>query len=550
MSRDADIENPADAQAAPTLLAARKAREDRKPRNLSAAAAPPAVESAAPPDEVTAPAAPAIGAPPPAEPEAAAPPPPDTPQVHMVAICDIEVPPDRLRALRQDVVDEIAASIGGPQGLVHPILLRRGANGGLILTVGRHRLEAERQRGHAFIRAEIRDLDEDEARLAEIDENLVRADLSPAERALHFRERKRLYEQAHPETKHGAVGRGGKSSQNEKSFVEDTAAKTGKGRSTIARDVARANNIGDLLPDVIGTSLDRGDELDALAKLSEPEQQALARRAANGETVSAKTRVKQVRRQEREQGLAEKTKQAAAALAQLPPASVIVSDPALKFKTWSEAGMDRSADNHYPCGTIEQMIALKPPMADDAILFLWTCSPQLENSLALMKAWGFQYKFYSGWDKGVEGTGRWARSLLELIVVGTKGSIPAPAPGEQFPQLFRARRGKHSEKPDEVYEAIERLFPNLIKLEMFARKPRDGWLTWGNESDLPPSAAPEPPAAPDPATERKQLYGAMFSEPESPQQATPAPHDGADQDRHRGDDDDGLSIPNLCRVRS
>jgi hypothetical protein len=45
-------------------------------------------------------------------------------------------------------------------------------------------------------------------RLQEIDENLVRADLSPAERAAHHAERKRLYEREHPETRNGATGRG------------------------------------------------------------------------------------------------------------------------------------------------------------------------------------------------------------------------------------------------------------------------------------------------------------------------------------------------------
>jgi hypothetical protein len=80
--------------------------------------------------------------------------------------------------------------------------------------------------------------------LDEIDENLIRADLSPAERALASGRRKELYEQQHKEAKHGAIGRGRKkTSQDEKSFVADTAAKTGKGRSTVARDVTRANKV-------------------------------------------------------------------------------------------------------------------------------------------------------------------------------------------------------------------------------------------------------------------------------------------------------------------
>ena len=78
------------------------------------------------------------------------------------------------------------------------------------------------------------DLGDDEAKLLQIDENLCRAELSPAERAAHLVERKRLYETLHPETGHGgdrrsAEARSSSHSENLKAFVEDTAAKTGKG---------------------------------------------------------------------------------------------------------------------------------------------------------------------------------------------------------------------------------------------------------------------------------------------------------------------------------
>jgi hypothetical protein len=100
-----------------------------------------------------------------------------------------------------------------------------------------------------------------------------------------------------------------------KAFVKDTAVKTRKGRSTVARDVTRANKVP-VLKQIVGTSLDKGDEIDALAKLSEDEQSKLAERAKAGEKVSAKLRVKQVRRAEREKELAEKTVAAAKKLGQ------------------------------------------------------------------------------------------------------------------------------------------------------------------------------------------------------------------------------------------
>jgi hypothetical protein len=61
-------------------------------------------------------------------------------------------------------------------------------------------------------------MDADQAELAEIDENLIRADLTPAEEAIHIGRRKAIYEKLHPETVHGAVGRRGKRSQHATSF--------------------------------------------------------------------------------------------------------------------------------------------------------------------------------------------------------------------------------------------------------------------------------------------------------------------------------------------
>ena len=120
-------------------------------------------------------------------------------------------------------------------------------------------LEAARKCGHQTIRAEVYDdLGDDEAKLLQIDENLCRAELSPAERAAHLVERKRLYETLHPETGHGgdrrsAEARSSSHSENLKAFVEDTAAKTGKGRSTIAREAKRGADIRDVAQ-LAGTS--------------------------------------------------------------------------------------------------------------------------------------------------------------------------------------------------------------------------------------------------------------------------------------------------------
>ena len=181
--------------------------------------------------------------------------------VASIAIDQIEVGA-RLRHLRPEKVDEIAESIAAQSLLQSIIVRRRGA--GYELVAGLHRLEASRKCGHEAIRAEICDTatSDDEAALIQIDENLCRAELSPAESAAHYAERKRLFERLHPEIGHGgdrrsADARSSSHSENLKAFVEDTAAKTGKGRSTIAREAKRGADIRDVAQ-LAGTSLDFG----------------------------------------------------------------------------------------------------------------------------------------------------------------------------------------------------------------------------------------------------------------------------------------------------
>jgi N6-adenosine-specific RNA methylase IME4 len=85
------------------------------------------------------------------------------------------------------------------------------------------------------------------------------------------------------------------------------------------------------------------------------------------------------------------------------------------------------------------------------------------------------------------GTGYWFRNKHELLLVGVRGKIPAPAPGTQFASLIDAPVGEHSAKPDAFLEMIESYFPNLPKIELNARRRRDGWSCWGNEA--PPRPA-------------------------------------------------------------
>src|SRR4051794_38275731 len=114
--------------------------------------------------------------------------------LHTIPFEDIEVGA-RMRQLRETTVTELMDSIR-KVGLLNPISVTRDKRT-FHLVAGAHRLEAVK-RLQTFARIEVLVIDNikdaDKAALAEIDENLVRAELSPAERAAHVGKRKKLYE--------------------------------------------------------------------------------------------------------------------------------------------------------------------------------------------------------------------------------------------------------------------------------------------------------------------------------------------------------------------
>jgi ParB-like chromosome segregation protein Spo0J len=219
------------------------------------------------------------------------------PDTKIVPLRSITVARHRLRALREDNVEAIAQSMA-KQGQLQPIVVRPQKDGGYWLVAGLHRLEAAKKLEWKGINCTIfDDMEADRAELIEIDENLIRADLTAAERALHTTKRKELYDRFHPETRKGAAGGRAKAAirkgpganaqiERTQTFVKDTAKKTGTGRSSVQRDVTRGKKVK-VLRDIVGTSLDKGAEIDALAKLPASIQESLAKAAKTGEKVSA-----------------------------------------------------------------------------------------------------------------------------------------------------------------------------------------------------------------------------------------------------------------------
>jgi N6-adenosine-specific RNA methylase IME4 len=173
--------------------------------------------------------------------------------------------------------------------------------------------------------------------------------------------------------------------------------------------------------------------------------------------------------------------------------SIIVSDPPWEWVTYSEKGqLSSSPGNHYLTvkrGSkfdFEDLCALDIPAAKDCVLFGWATVPCNPEAFQCYAAWGWKdcYKSKIYWIKPTGGQGYWSQNRVEELLIFRRGNkVPAPTFGsEGFPQVIEAPRGEHSEKPEVFFEHIDRLYPNLPKLEMFARRwSRPGWEFHGNE---------------------------------------------------------------------
>lgn len=164
-----------------------------------------------------------------------------------VKIEEIKVNPGR-RAVSRDGIEELAFSME-QVGLLNPITLTED----YTLVAGLHRLEAAKSLGWSEIECTISELDGLTARLAELDENFARTNLSPLELGDFLKQRKEIYEELYPETKAGVaqtIGRNkakGKTTdcklQSKKPFIENTADLTGQHPSTISRHIKVASEL-------------------------------------------------------------------------------------------------------------------------------------------------------------------------------------------------------------------------------------------------------------------------------------------------------------------
>ncbi|MBI06829.1 MAG: hypothetical protein CMM54_07615 [Rhodospirillaceae bacterium] len=122
--------------------------------------------------------------------------------------------------------------------------------------------------------------------------------------------------------------------------------------------------------------------------------------------------------------------------------------------------------------------------AEKSQLHLWCTTNTLQDALALMEAWGFEYRSQLVWTKpkGIPLGDYWANAH-EILLLGVKGgNCPFKRDGEYPSSVFEAPSGEHSKKPDGIRDLVAEVSPEY-RLELFARQSYEGWTCWGDEID-------------------------------------------------------------------
>jgi N6-adenosine-specific RNA methylase IME4 len=154
--------------------------------------------------------------------------------------------------------------------------------------------------------------------------------------------------------------------------------------------------------------------------------------------------------------------------------------------TWGARVDKARPQKFYETMAVAEIAALKVPSAEQAHLYLWCLTQHVDWGYEVARSWGFEPATMLTWCKPTLGVGRF-RCNTEHVIVARKGSRHGNPFGEggRHAQAtdgtwFTWPRGKHSEKPDDFYALVEHLSPSP-RLEMFARREREGWHVWGHE---------------------------------------------------------------------
>ena len=167
----------------------------------------------------------------------------------------------------------------------------------------------------------------------------------------------------------------------------------------------------------------------------------------------------------------------------------IVADPPWQYGKWGMPS-DRpnqiaARDMPYPTMSVNEIceMHIKALVADDCDLYLWATQKYLPAAFEVMKAWGFKYCQILTWCKTPRGTGQGGLycPTTEFLILGRRGKMPKDKTRlDSTWWNIKRPHNQHSKKPEFFQDLIERMSDGP-RIELFARRPREGWDVWGNE---------------------------------------------------------------------
>lgn len=164
-------------------------------------------------------------------------------------------------------------------------------------------------------------------------------------------------------------------------------------------------------------------------------------------------------------------------------------DPPWAFKTYSEKGKGKSAEQHYDTMTIDDIYAM--PIADLAHrdgmwVWLYATAPMYDQARECFRKWGVTYVTMGVWVKMVKdgskptfGTGYALRNCHEPFLIGKVGK-PKIHTRDIRSAILEPRR-EHSRKPEQGYVEAAKMAGPYPKADIFSREQRPGWDCFGNE---------------------------------------------------------------------
>ena len=387
---------------------------------------------------------------------------------------------DNQRPLDQDQVANIAKSMG-ETGTWTPIFVRPSGE----LVAGLHRLAAAKQLGWTEVDCTIFHGDDLEARLLTINENLKRYNLSVLEEAEAIIERETILEELGQRAKSGdnrftrQESRGAHGAPLPKANA-DLAVEVGRSKRSYKERKQIGENIEKKSRDALleHPIADSAKELLGLARMDKPHQAADVAELVGGAVSlrEAQSNLQKAQEQER--------------LTNIPVTPdgdqlyrCIVIDPPWPMRKILRDTVPKQDVFPYKTMTLDaikdiDIASLADP--DGCHVYLWTTQKFLPNSFDIMQEWGVNYQCLMTWTKPTGFTPFSWMYNTEHVLFGTIGNLAVQRKGLKIG--FDAPVVGHSVKPQVFFDRVEQASPEP-RLEMFARTKRDGWDSWGDETD-------------------------------------------------------------------